>query len=138
MTLEDEVVAHKKGGSFWSPEEMFEKNRREHDYKTSWDEHEYTTKIDKSDPRYHEKMAMAKRLANEIERGIGVAKSNNPHVLHDRGIDIDLDGKEEVRASWRVSRSPRPTHHGSADGYRHAALHCDHSLRQAFSPSTSP
>lgn len=97
----------KKGGSFWSPEEMFATNAREHNYETAWDEDEYTTKIDKSAPGYQAKMAKAKRIAEEINRGEGVVKSDNPHLLHDRGVEIELDGNEEALFG-SVARNENP------------------------------
>ncbi|KAI0163369.1 LsmAD domain-containing protein [Pestalotiopsis sp. NC0098] len=73
---------------------QFETNERLFGLKTDYDENMYTTRIDKSHPRFKERMAIADRKAKEIE---GSAASTS-HVAEERVMDFvggDNGGDEE-------------------------------------------
>jgi len=117
LELEGNLRGQKSGqgsnGSFWSPEEMFAKNKQDHNYKSTWDENDYTTKIDKQDPAYAKKAAEADRLAREIMGGVGVSGSKNPQLLHDRhGGQVRGMNEEDLFGS--VQRTPLPSRGANA------------------------
>lgn len=60
--------------------DQFETNERLYGVKTDYDEHFYTTAIDRSAPSYRDRAAAAERLAREIEG----TTSSNPHVAEER------------------------------------------------------
>lgn len=77
---------------------QFETNERLFGLKTDYDENMYTTRIDKSHPRFKERMAIADRKAKEIE---GSAASTS-HVAEERVMDFvggDNGGDEEDKYS---------------------------------------
>jgi hypothetical protein len=55
----------------------------------------YTTKLDKSDPEFLRKQAIAARLAREIQSGDGTAANSNIHVQMDRGGGIGSNVSED-------------------------------------------
>lgn len=88
--------------------DQFEENERLFGITTSFDEHEYTTKINTHDPNFHKRRAHAERLAAEIEG----RESSNPHIREERGLPVlDTHGDEEDRYSG-VRRQSAP---GSED-----------------------
>ena len=97
-TFGDVSLMDMGGSSGWSAEDMFATNSREHGYQSSYNEDEYTTKINKNDPEYMRKMRKADQLAREIQSGVGVGQSQNPHTLADRGIATNMS-EEEMHAS---------------------------------------
>jgi len=93
------------GATGWTPEEMFAKNARDHNYKSEYDELEYTTSINKKDPKYLQRLKDAERVAREIQKGVGVGNSTNPHLLADRGIESNMT-EEELHASVIRPKGP--------------------------------
>jgi PAB1-binding protein PBP1 len=76
--------------------DQFETNERLFGVNTDFNEEDYTTKLDRSDPSFKAKEAMAIKLAKEIES----TTSTNIHVAEERGqavFDKNLD--EEARYS---------------------------------------
>jgi PAB1-binding protein PBP1 len=77
------------GGGEW---DQFAVNREKFGVESTFDEHIYTTKIDRKNCAISE--AEAERLAREIERGNNFATSN-VHLLEERGIIVDDSGVRE-------------------------------------------
>jgi hypothetical protein len=106
-----EVVGRRKASAFGEEElapsqrwNQFDDNKRLFGVTTSFNEDDYTTKINKKDPNFAKRMAEAARIAAEIES----AESSNPHVREERGLPIlDRDGDEEDRYSG-VRRPTQP------------------------------
>lgn len=74
--------------------DQFQANEQKFGLRTDYDENIYTTRIDKSNPRYRQQEAEAARIAREIE-GTSV---DNPHVREERGLrneDDELDEEEK-------------------------------------------
>jgi LsmAD domain/Ataxin 2 SM domain len=87
---EDEML---RGHQRW---DQFEDNKRLFGVTTSFNEHDYTTRINKQDPHFAKRMAEAERLAAEIE----LRDSTNSHVREERGLALlDGHGDEEDRFS---------------------------------------
>ncbi|CCE63408.1 hypothetical protein TPHA_0E03180 [Tetrapisispora phaffii CBS 4417] len=76
------------GSSNW---DQFAVNEKKFGVTSSYDEHFYTTKIDKSHPEYRKRLQEAEKLAKEIES----QGSSNIHVAEDRGLIIDDSGMDE-------------------------------------------
>ncbi|CCK71679.1 Pbp1p KNAG_0H02640 [Huiozyma naganishii CBS 8797] len=72
--------------------DQFSVNEKKFGIKSSYDEHFYTTKINKDDPHFEQKLKEAQKLAEEIE---GQGSSGNIHLAEDRGIAIDDSGMDE-------------------------------------------
>lgn len=72
--------------------DQFSVNEQKFGVKSTYDEHFYTTKINKNDPNYQERLKEAQRLAEEIENQ---GTSGNIHLAEDRGIIIDDSGMDE-------------------------------------------
>ena len=72
--------------------DQFSVNEKKFGIKSTYDEHFYTTRINKDDPNYQQKLKEAQRLADEIE---GQGTSGNIHIAEDRGIIIDDSGMDE-------------------------------------------
>ena len=72
--------------------DQFSVNEKKFGIKSTYDEHFYTTRINKDDPNYQHKLKEAQRLADEIE---GQGTSGNIHIAEDRGIIIDDSGMDE-------------------------------------------
>ncbi|KAJ3144991.1 hypothetical protein HDU86_001311 [Geranomyces michiganensis] len=77
--------------------DQFATNERKFGVTTDFDEHMYTTTVDKSDPNYKQREAQAIRLAREIERG----PANNAHVAEER--NLDMTGAENMDEEDRYS-----------------------------------
>jgi hypothetical protein len=71
--------------------DQFETNERLFGAKTSYDEHIYTTRIDRSDPTYRQKQVEAARIAAEIE-GTDV---DNAHMREERGLVAPDTGDQD-------------------------------------------
>lgn len=67
-------------------------NEKKFGVKSTFDEHLYTTKINKDDPNYSKRLQEAERIAKEIE---SQGTSGNIHIAEDRGIIIDDSGLDE-------------------------------------------
>lgn len=67
-------------GGTW---DQFAANERLFGLKTDYNEHYYTTAIDKAHPQYRERMAAAERTAREIERSAPATS----HVAEERVMD---------------------------------------------------
>lgn len=72
--------------------DQFSVNEKKFGIKPTYDEHFYTTKINRNGPNYHQKLKEAQRIADEIE---GQGSSGNIHLAEDRGIIIDDSGMDE-------------------------------------------
>lgn len=81
-TLED-------SSSTW---DQFAVNEKKFGVKSSFDEHLYTTKINKNDPNFNRWLKEADRIAKEIE---SQGTSGNIHIAEDRGIMVDDSGLDE-------------------------------------------
>ncbi|EOD47508.1 putative pab1 binding protein [Neofusicoccum parvum UCRNP2] len=92
-------------GTGW---DQFETNERLFGATSNYDEDLYTTKIDRSDPRYKDRAAKAEKLAREIESGAAM----NSHVLEERGHaapdDSGLDEEEKYSGVRRDLPSGQP------------------------------
>ncbi|KAK6458663.1 uncharacterized protein RJT20DRAFT_131825 [Scheffersomyces xylosifermentans] len=71
--------------------DQFKVNEEKFGVEATYDEHLYTTRINKSAPDYHERLARADRLAKEIEGSV----TSDRHVLEERGIQVDDSGMDE-------------------------------------------
>ncbi|CAI7138981.1 BEM_collapsed_G0022720.mRNA.1.CDS.1 [Saccharomyces cerevisiae] len=72
--------------------DQFAVNEKKFGVKSTFDEHLYTTKINKDDPNYSKRLQEAERIAKEIE---SQGTSGNIHIAEDRGIIIDDSGLDE-------------------------------------------
>ncbi|KAK2841637.1 hypothetical protein FQN49_006056, partial [Arthroderma sp. PD_2] len=87
----------------WAPEssgsagwDQFETNARLFGATSSYDENLYTTRIDRSDPSYKRKEALAAKIAREIES----TDSDNVHMREERGhVQQHDDTDEEAKYS---------------------------------------
>lgn len=88
--LDDGLEASGSSGGW----DQFAENEKRFGLKTDYDENMYTTAIDKSHPKYRERMAAADRKAREIERSLPATS----HVAEERLVDYkggDGDENEE-------------------------------------------
>lgn len=72
--------------------DQFSVNEKKFGVKSTYDEHFYTTRINKSDPNYQQRLKEAQRIADEIEKQ---GTSGNVHLAEDRGIVVDDSGMDE-------------------------------------------
>lgn len=72
--------------------DQFTVNEEKFGVKSTYDEHLYTTKINKDDPHYEKRLKEAERLAKEIE---SQGTSGNIHLAEERGLTIDDSGMDE-------------------------------------------
>lgn len=86
--------------------DQFAVNEKKFGVKSSYDEHFYTTKINKNDPNYEKRLKEAERIAREIE---SQGASTNVHVNEDRGIRIDDSGMDEEDMYSGVDRNATDT-----------------------------
>lgn len=79
--------------------DQFEQNERLFGVTTTFDENEYTSKINRDDPNFRKREAEAARMAREIEQ----KSADDPHVSEERGgvndVGDDDDGDEEDKFS---------------------------------------
>ena len=71
--------------------DQFEANSRLFGTSSTFDEHLYTTRIDRSAPSYRERERQAAKLAKEIEG----TTSTNAHMREERGHAVENDGEDE-------------------------------------------
>ncbi|KAI5809719.1 hypothetical protein DFH27DRAFT_157584 [Peziza echinospora] len=93
------------GGGAW---DQFAENERLFGVKSNFDEHIYTTRVDKSHPLYHQREAEAAKIAREIEG----TSSKNAHIAEERGVSyVDDSGMDEEDKYSGVQRtvSAQPT-----------------------------
>ncbi len=88
VALEDTEVLKSGLSDTNVPWDQFEANERLYGIKTGYDESLYTTVIDRSDPLYKHRSAVAERIAREIEG----SKPLNAHVAEERGVSLMNDG----------------------------------------------
>lgn len=89
---EDSNVLNQTLESSSSTWDQFTVNEEKFGVKSTFDEHLYTTKINKNDPNYEKKLKEAERIAKEIE---SQGSSGNIHVAEDRGHIVDDSGLDE-------------------------------------------
>lgn len=82
LTLEDD------SNGTW---DQFKVNEEKFGVESTYDEHLYTTRINKNTKDYQERLQRAERLAREIE---GLSSSDR-HVLEERGVTVDDSGFDE-------------------------------------------
>ena len=75
-------------GGAW---DQFAENERLFGLKTDYDENYYTTSINRSDPRFNERMSAADRKAREIER----SEASTAYVAEERQVDFTASGKDD-------------------------------------------
>lgn len=73
-----------ESGAQW---DQFATNERLFGLKSDYNENLYTTRIDRSNPKYRQQEAEAQRIAREIEG----TSTNNAHIREERGL-ADEDG----------------------------------------------
>lgn len=72
--------------------DQFSVNEQKFGVKSTFDEHFYTTKINKDDPNFEQRFREADRIAKEIEsQGV----SSNHHLNEERGVVADDSGMDE-------------------------------------------
>ena len=72
--------------------DQFATNEKKFGVKPTYDEHYYTTKINRDAPDFSERLRKAQELAEEIE---SQGSSGNIHIAEDRGHIIDDSGMDE-------------------------------------------
>lgn len=82
LSLEDD------SGGKW---DQFKVNEEKFGIGSTYDEHLYTTRIDKTNPEYQERLRYADRVAREIEGQV----TTDPHLLEERGIQVNDGGVDE-------------------------------------------
>ncbi|ANB11151.1 Pbp1p [Sugiyamaella lignohabitans] len=86
VTLE-ETAGSNSGG--W---DQFSVNKQKFGVASTYDEHYYTTAIDKSHPEYQERARRAEQIAAEITKS---GHGGNVHLAEERGLAIDDSGLDE-------------------------------------------
>jgi len=71
--------------------DQFHANEQKFGLSTDYDENIYTTRINKSNPRYRQQEAEAARIAREIEG----TSAENPHIREERGLKDEDDEVDE-------------------------------------------
>lgn len=72
--------------------DQFAVNEQKFGIKSTFDEHLYTTRINKHDPEYKRRLREAEKIAKDIE---SQGTSGNIHVAEDRGFFVDDSGMDE-------------------------------------------
>lgn len=80
--------------------DQFAENERKFGTKSTYDESLYTTSINRSDPSYRQRAAVAEKLAREIEG----TTSSNPHVREERGQALEAEAEDEEAKYSGVQR----------------------------------
>ncbi|CAK9437773.1 uncharacterized protein LODBEIA_P21510 [Lodderomyces beijingensis] len=88
LTLEEDHATSGNGKVQW---DQFKANQERFGVESTYDEHLYTTRIDKSAADYKQRVLMADKLAREIE---GSATTDR-HILEERGFLVDDSGMDE-------------------------------------------
>ena len=110
---ETDISLDSAGPHAW---DQFETNKRMFGTTSTFDENDYTTAIDRSDPSFKRKQAEADRIAREIER----STSTNAHMREERGQALENDGEDEEDKYSGVRRSERnfpPLNSGAPNTY---------------------
>lgn len=102
LTLEDSKTDN------W---DQFQTNERKFGIKSEFDEHMYTTKINKDDPNYKKNLEIADALAKDIE---SQGHSGNAHLAEERGVAFDDSGIDEEDKYSGVDRSAKAVSKGDA------------------------
>lgn len=71
--------------------DQFKVNEEKFGVESTYDEHLYTTKINKDAPDYEEKLRKAEQIAREIEN----QATSDVHILEERGLLVDDSGFDE-------------------------------------------
>lgn len=82
--------------------DQFATNEKKFGIVSEFDEHLYTTKINKNDPNYAKNLEKATKLAAEIE---GQSFNGNVHLAEERGLKFDDSGIDEEDKYSGVDRS---------------------------------
>lgn len=82
------LTLDEKSNGVW---DQFKVNEEKFGVESTYDEHLYTTRINKDAKDYHERLQRAERLAREIE---GLSTSDK-HILEERGVVVDDSGMDE-------------------------------------------
>lgn len=101
------------GSAGW---DQFEANNRLFGTNSTFDEHLYTTRIDRSAPSYRERERQAAKIAKEIEG----TTSTNAHMREERGHAWENDGEDEEDKYSGVRRDDLnfpPLQSGSSSKY---------------------
>lgn len=85
------------GSGGFTADAMFKTAERNHNYKSTFNENDYTTEIDRSRPDFAQKEAEAARIAKDILQG-GGRHSTNVHVMEDRGVVGDVNEESKYGA----------------------------------------
>lgn len=85
LTLEQSVNATQ-------PWDQFAVNQNKFGVQSTYDEHLYTTAIDKSHPEYEQRLKIAEKLADEITNQ---SYNGNVHLAEERGLVVDDSGLDE-------------------------------------------
>lgn len=83
-----EISLEADSGGVW---DQFKVNQEKFGVQSSYDEHLYTTRVNREAADYQERLQRAERLAREIE---GLSTSDR-HVLEERGVVVDDSGMDE-------------------------------------------
>lgn len=73
------------------PWDQFAANEQKFGIKSDYDEHYYTTAIDKNHPEFKSRMAMADKKAREIEG----SSTSNTHIAEERVMDYAGGGEDQ-------------------------------------------
>lgn len=71
--------------------DQFEANSQLFGLKSDYDENIYTTRIDRQNPQYRQRLAAAEKIAQEIEAG----SATNAHMREERNMTVEDDGLNE-------------------------------------------
>ena len=82
------LEADTTGSGTW---DQFEANSQLFGLKSDYDENIYTTRIDRQNPQYQQRLAAAEKIAQEIDAG----SATNAHVREERNLTVDDDGLDE-------------------------------------------
>lgn len=97
FTLEESV------SGVTQPWDQFAANERKFGVQSTYDEHYYTTTINRSAPDFEERERRAAQIANEIENS---SYGGNIHIAEERGISVDDSGMDEEDKYSGVQRQP--------------------------------
>lgn len=85
LTLEQSITSSQ-------PWDQFAVNQNKFGVQSTYDEHLYTTAIDKSHPEYEKRVKIAEKLADEITNQ---SYNGNVHIAEERGVVVDDSGLDE-------------------------------------------
>lgn len=71
--------------------DQFEANSQLFGLKSDYDENIYTTRIDRQNPQYRQRLAAAEKIAQEIDAG----SATNAHMRDERNLTAEDDGLDE-------------------------------------------